>query len=175
MILCPNCKHKELEGAFYCSECGSQLAAIDTFSTQALKRATSTPLTSPFLVMPTRPLTSSIETGELQVSLHFVEKGNTMPLAGRGEFSLGRVSDGQAQLPDVDLSPYEAYGQGVSRLHAALKITRYRCTITDLGSSNGTRVNGQKITPHVDYPLSHGDVVALGKLKVQILIRKAGN
>lgn len=175
MIICPNCKHKELEGAFYCSECGSQLAAIDTFSTQALKRATSTPLTSPFLVMPTRPLTSSTETGELLVSLHFIEKGNIMPLAGKDEFSLGRNAEGQAQLPDIDLSPYEAYGQGVSRLHAVLKIARQRCTIADLGSSNGTRVNGQKIAPHVDYPLNHGDVVALGKLKLQIIIRKAGN
>lgn len=175
MIICPNCKHKELEGAYYCSECGSQLAAIDTFSTQALKRATSTPLTSPFLVMPTKPLTSSIDTGEIQVSLHFVEKGNIMPLTGKNEFSLGRITEGQAELPDVDLTPYEAYGQGVSRLHATLKIIRQRCAITDLGSSNGTRVNGQKITPHVDYPINHGDVVALGKLKVQILIRKSGN
>jgi len=175
MIICPNCKHSELEGAFYCSECGSQLAAIDTFSTQALRRATSTPLTSPFLVMPTRPLTNSIETGEILVSLHFVENGNVMPLAGKEAFSLGRSTEGQAQLPDIDLSSYEAYGQGVSRLHAVLKIARQRCTIADLGSSNGTRVNGQKITPHVDYPLNHGDVVALGKLKVQILIRKAGN
>lgn len=175
MIICPNCKHKELEGAFYCAECGSQLVVIDSFSTQALKRATSAPLTSPFLVMPTRPLTTPIETSELQVSLHFVEKGNIVPLSGKIEFSLGRITEGQAQIPDIDLSPYEAYGQGVSRIHAMLKISHQRCTIADLGSSNGTRVNGQKIAPNVDYPVNHGDVVALGKLKVQILIRKAGN
>ncbi len=75
-------------------------------------------------------------------------------------------------MPDVDLSPYEAYTQGVSRLHSCLKIINQRVVITDLGSSNGTRVNGQKIMPHIDYPLNHGDVIALGKLKVQVLIRR---
>jgi len=85
---------------------------------------------------------------------------------------MGRVAEGQPILPDVDLSPYEAYSQGVSRLHAALKVINQRVVIMDLGSSNGTRVNGQKIVPNVDYPLNHGDMIALGKLKIQVLIRR---
>lgn len=40
----------------------------------------------------------------------------------------------------------------------------------DLGSSNGTRINGQKIVPHVEYTINHGDLVVLGKLKVQVLL-----
>ena len=54
--------------------------------------------------------------------------------------------------------------KGCPGLHAALKIHNQRVVITDLGSSNGTRVNGQKIVPHVDYPLNHGDMIALGKI-----------
>jgi pSer/pThr/pTyr-binding forkhead associated (FHA) protein len=73
-------------------------------------------------------------------------------LTGQSEFTMGRVAEGQPNLPDVDLSPYEAYAQGVSRLHAVLKLNNQRVFITDLGSSNGTRVNGQKIMPNVDYP-----------------------
>ncbi|MEA4909843.1 MAG: FHA domain-containing protein [Chloroflexi bacterium] len=95
-----------------------------------------------------------------------------MNLVGRTEFTLGRVGERQPILPDIDLSPYDAYVQGVSRLHALLKISDQVVIVTDLGSSNGTRVNGQKILPHIDYPLNHGDVVALGKLKIQILIHK---
>jgi pSer/pThr/pTyr-binding forkhead associated (FHA) protein len=106
------------------------------------------------------------------ISLHLVENGQILHLAGRSEFTLGRISEGQPILPDVDLSPYEAYAQGVSRLHVALKIVNNGIVITDLGSSNGTRVNGQKIVPHVDYPLNHGDIIALGKLKIQVLIHK---
>jgi pSer/pThr/pTyr-binding forkhead associated (FHA) protein len=106
------------------------------------------------------------------LSLHLVDSGQVLHLAGRSEFTLGRVAEGQPILPDVDLSPYEAYAMGVSRLHVALKVTLSGVVITDLGSSNGTRVNGQKIVPHVDYPINHGDVVAVGKLKIQILVHQ---
>jgi pSer/pThr/pTyr-binding forkhead associated (FHA) protein len=106
------------------------------------------------------------------VSLHMVDSGQIVNLTGQTEFTIGRTAEGQPILPDVDLSPYEAYAKGVSRLHSALKIHNQRVVITDLGSSNGTRVNGQKIVPHVDYPLNHGDMIALGKFTIQLLIRK---
>jgi pSer/pThr/pTyr-binding forkhead associated (FHA) protein len=104
--------------------------------------------------------------------LHLMESGKILNLAGRNEYSIGRGVEGQSLLPDVDLSPFEAYSEGVSRLHATLKVLQHGILITDLGSSNGTRINGQKIVPHIDYPINHGDVVALGKLKMQILIQK---
>lgn len=110
--------------------------------------------------------------GDLSISLYLEDSGQVIHLAGRSEFTLGRVTEGQPILPDVDLSSYEAYTQGVSRLHACLKIGNQNVMITDLGSSNGTRVNGQKIMTHIDYPLKHGDWIALGKLKIQILIRR---
>ncbi len=105
------------------------------------------------------------------LALYLIEAKQTLQLAGRSEFTLGRVAEGQPILPDVDLSPFDAYAQGVSRLHAALKINKTRVAIMDLGSSNGTRVNGQKIVPHVDYPVNHNDQIALGKLRIQILIK----
>jgi pSer/pThr/pTyr-binding forkhead associated (FHA) protein len=105
------------------------------------------------------------------LALYLIEAKQTLQLAGRAEYTLGRIAEGQPILPDVDLSPFDAYAQGVSRLHAALKINKNRVAIMDLGSSNGTRVNGQKIVPHVDYPISHNDQIALGKLRIQILMK----
>jgi pSer/pThr/pTyr-binding forkhead associated (FHA) protein len=43
-------------------------------------------------------------------------------------------------------------------------------TITDLGSSNGTYHAGKRIPPNVPYVLGHGDIVFLGKLRIQVLI-----
>jgi len=171
MILCPNCHHQEVAGALFCSECGAQLVAVDRVATQAIRRNPSDILTSPDAKPPqTQP--SQPSAVDAVVSLYLVDSGQILHLAGRTEFTLGRVVEGQPILPDVDLSPYEAYTQGVSRLHSCLKIINQRVGITDLGSSNGTRVNGQKILPHIDYPLNHGNMVALGKLKIQILIRR---
>jgi pSer/pThr/pTyr-binding forkhead associated (FHA) protein len=172
MILCPNCHHQEVAGALFCSECGAQLISADHMATQSISRNTSEILAPSLETAPAPVTTTQSSTSDAIVSLYLVDSGQILHLAGRTEFTLGRVADSQPILPDVDFSPFEAYAQGVSRLHASLKIINQRVVITDLGSSNGTRVNGQKIMPHIDYLLNHGDVVALGKLKIQVLIRK---
>lgn len=176
MIICPNCHHKEFPGALFCSECGARLISLDYLTTQSIKKSQSDKLRSDSFEIPASfninkevNQQESIHTTEL--SLVVVDGKHTLNLAGRSEFTLGRVAEGQPILPDVDLSPFEAYSLGVSRLHAALKVNHNRVSIMDLGSSNGTRVNGQKIVPHVDYPINQGDIIALGKLKLQIILR----
>jgi hypothetical protein len=176
MIICPNCHHKEFPGALFCSECGARLISLDYLTTKSIQKIPTTDLDASILDQDESEnivmdkVTDNISLNA-EIALYVVDSKQTMQLAGRTEFTLGRVAEGQPILPDVDLSPFEAYSQGVSRLHAALKIARNRVSILDLGSSNGTRVNGQKIVPHVDYPLNHGDIIALGKLKLQIIIQ----
>ncbi len=41
----------------------------------------------------------------------------------------------------------------------------------DLDSANGTYVNGKRLNPNVEHTLKNGDVVALGKLKIQVLLK----
>ena len=36
MIICPTCKHEEMLGALYCSECGATLGHGDTSPTETL-------------------------------------------------------------------------------------------------------------------------------------------
>ncbi len=172
MILCPNCHNQELSGALFCGECGARLVVTEVPTTHHIERNQTGLLM--FQSRPSSPPSPVVSpsTADAAVSLHLIESGMILHLSGQTEFTLGRVAEGQPILPDVDLSPYEAYAQGVSRLHAALKMNNQRVFITDLGSSNGTRVNGQKIMPNADFPLNHGDVVALGKFKIQVLIRK---
>jgi pSer/pThr/pTyr-binding forkhead associated (FHA) protein len=172
MIICPNCQHEEPPGALFCSECGARLLIQENLTTQQIKKTNSDILTQQPVPPPQPPIEMKPgEEGSL-VSLHLVESGQVIHLKGRNEFTLGRVSEGQPILPDIDLSAFNAYAQGVSRLHVALKIVNQGVVVTDLGSSNGTRVNGQKIVPHVDYPINHGDILAVGKLKIQVLIHK---
>jgi len=176
MIVCPNCHHDELPGSLFCSECGAQLVVSETPTTQHIQRSPSDilavkpPVSSPTSSQPAAP--SAAVSQDVAVSLHMVDNGQIIQLVDQTEFTIGRTAEGQPILPDIDLSTFEAYAQGVSRLHAALKIHNQRVVITDLGSSNGTRVNGQKIVPHVDYPLNHGDMIALGKFAIQVLIKK---
>ena len=125
---------------------------------------------------PSTPPTSSASakpTGNPpQIALKLLSNGQLIPLSGQTEFTLGRITEGQPILPDIDLAPYEGYAEGVSRLHAAIRVTDRGVMIVDLGSSNGTRINGQKIVPNVNYPLKDGDMLALGRIKLQISIRR---
>lgn len=172
MILCPNCQHKELPGALFCSECGTQLVSLDILNTRSIQKTPSDILEEPTEVPKISAKSNVAKGAEPSISLHIIDSGQVIHLADRTEFTLGRTIEGQPILPDVDLSPFDAFTLGVSRLHAALRIVNHEVVVTDLGSSNGTRVNGQKIVPHVDYPINHGDIIALGKLKIQVIISR---
>ncbi|MGH2581957.1 MAG: FHA domain-containing protein [Anaerolineales bacterium] len=119
---------------------------------------------------PTEAFASLDGTGNF-LHLHILRSSEYIPLGSKGEFIIGRVSEGQSILPDVDLEPFDAYQAGVSRLHARIRITDQGMSITDLGSSNGTRVNNKKIKPNLEYPLSHKDIVRLGRLSVEAVVR----
>jgi pSer/pThr/pTyr-binding forkhead associated (FHA) protein len=40
--------------------------------------------------------------------------------------------------------------------------------VVDLGSANGTFLNGTRLTPEKPMPLSENDTISLGSLKVQV-------
>jgi hypothetical protein len=171
MIICPSCQHKEISGALFCSQCGAQLVSTsDPNLSLGLQQKTPMPETSSNTKgRPHSESTPHMLSTEASISIQLVESGQILPLADRNEFSLGRVAEGQPITPDIDLTPYKAYENGVSRLHALLKLTKDQVSILDLGSSNGTHVNGNRLVPSVECPLKHGDMIHLGKLKIQIL------
>jgi hypothetical protein len=168
MIKCPNCQHEEVEGALFCTECGRSLDTNSQFSTQNFSDS----ITKQISNSPIPPVPPVSATLGAYCALSINEVGKIIPLENKDEFTLGRSAEGQPISPDIDLSSYRAYEYGVSRLHASLKIWKDQVSITDLGSVNGTMVNGKKIPPHEPVNLSHGDLLALGKLKIQVLIRR---
>jgi serine/threonine protein kinase len=104
------------------------------------------------------------------VCLHFVETGQVLDLELNREYMIGRRHKSQPILPDIDLTPFNAYEWGISRLHASLNVLKDQVSITDIGSSNGTWHAGKRLLPNKTVQLKHGDLLNLGKLKVQILI-----
>jgi hypothetical protein len=168
MIVCQNCLHKEMLGAMFCSECGAQLIYATGVPTSGIYQTTSNLRPSEVSLKEPPP---PISFPDALVSLNIISTGDILPLAGQEEITLGRVSEGQPMVPDIDLTPYKAYEAGVSRMHASIRMVEDQVLITDLGSANGTRVNGMQITPHIPYPVKHGDILTLGKFKIQILLR----
>lgn len=72
---------------------------------------------------------------------------------------IGRRSEARAIVPEVPLD----FDDAVSHRHALL--TRSEdgsLVLRDIGSSNGTRLNGTDVQPLVDMPLKDGDQITLG-------------
>jgi hypothetical protein len=167
MIICPNCKHLNMAGSIFCAECGTQLAGADMLTTQNMD-ASKTEGTPKIESVP-KPL--DVNTLNNWGILHLMDTGQVLPLTDRSEYTLGRIAEGQPIMPDIDLSPYHAYANGVSRLHAVIKRSEQHIVVIDLGSANGTYINGKRLNSNVEQAVNNGDIIALGKLKLQVLLK----
>ncbi len=165
MITCPNCKHESIDGTIFCIECGAHLASVDPRATQTLQTGGIGGIKDTYKIADQPAITT-----KAWGTLHIIDSGQLIPLDERKEYSLGRVNEGQPVTPDIDLGPYRAFENGVSRIHAVIKRIENRAIIIDQGSSNGTFVNGVRLSAQVETPLQNGDMIALGKLKFQILL-----
>lgn len=73
-----------------------------------------------------------------------------------------RINIGRRKTNDLFLDHLTVSGQ-----HAAIDTTLNGVFILDLGSTNGTKVNGQPIKKHL---LQNEDVIEIGKYKVQFFV-----
>jgi pSer/pThr/pTyr-binding forkhead associated (FHA) protein len=78
----------------------------------------------------------------------------------RREFEKGRVVLGRGRQADFQLDD-----PNVSRRHAAVYWENGRLFLKDLGSTNGTLLNGRPVTAG---PLSRGDVITLGGSEIAV-------
>lgn len=168
MIECPNCRHQEFVGTFFCSECGTRLIHVSTppnisLSTKHIDVDTMT-------TKPATPEGPELASGAF-LGLRIISSGEIISLLGRENYTLGRSGKKQAIIPDIDLSEYEAYDSGVSRIHAEIQLREDGIFIIDLDSANSTLVNGKRLDPQSPYPIRHGDLLELGGMKVQLISR----
>lgn len=159
---CPKCGTvNEISADQPCTKCGHELEYIqdatlfDTMRVELQKKVQA-------YVAGMRSQVE-LETGE--IALNFVETEHVVKLTYSRPVIFGR---GQKYSPNddefVDLTPYGAYSLGLSREHARILYIEHGFMIEDLGSSNGTLLNGELLTPKRYYPLHNGDQVSLAKL-----------
>jgi hypothetical protein len=97
-----------------------------------------------------------------QVEFPAYHRQRRIVLAG-SDLLIGKRSVSQGVLPDIDLgiAPVDI---GVSRSHARLHLDGDGITVTDLGSTNGTSLNGSDdlVPPRTPVPLRSGDRIHVG-------------
>jgi hypothetical protein len=94
-----------------------------------------------------------------------MDEGKDLPLpTDKPEIIVGREDPISGIFPEIDLTPYGGETGGVSRQHARLNQTAGQWTVTDLNSTNYTRVDGTKIEPNVAIPLKDGSRLQFGRV-----------
>jgi ribosomal protein L32 len=175
--ICPTCGHRNRPGTLICDNCGTNLmtgnrSAVGTrdLMREAEKEAD-------------KPAQQAIDTGELravetagastfteEMVLRVEIEGGTTPMLvyPKQEIIMGRRDPNTGGMPDVDLTAYAGYRMGVSRRHAAIRLQDKQLQVSDLGSSNGTFLNGTRLNAHRPYPLRDGDEVRLGQMVLRL-------
>ncbi len=92
--------------------------------------------------------------------------GHRIRLPEEGELVLGRFDPLTRVTPDVDLTFEDRIDRGVSRRHCQIGGWRGQYEIKDLGSSNGTWVNGTRLQIQETRFLEVGDEIRLGTCRL---------
>lgn len=159
---CPNCGKKNRAKEVFCYHCGQILQQVaGKFDTKQFKSATNELFSDDYFgtdsVMLLTPR-NSFSSYELRPQLR------------SRELVLGRVGENNEMRPDIDLSSLGADEQGVSRLHLAIVyVAEGNCLQAyDLGSANGSFLNGQKLHPNERRTIRHADEIRLGRLSLKV-------
>lgn len=180
MIQCPNCKTMHPFNTLYCNECGEYLGT-DSRATEAFN------LRKPNKLEALREKEKEEQkweapqeekdkttTGSSTLTLIIGQQGHRISLPLKNEILLGRQDPANNNYPDVDLAEYGGAAQGISRRHARIACQQQDVVLEDLGSINGSFVNGKQLSPYLAHPLKSGDIIQLGKMSIKIIFSWTG-
>ncbi len=158
-LVCPVCSLPAMVNQTTCMRCGKDLLDPDTTSPAVL-------LVDAHRSPP--PVTGeAILTGQTWIVLQIGSAEVRLPIANR--VTVGRRGLGPDALqPDVDLEPYNAWEAGISRLHVGIRRKGTLAYVADLGSSNGTFLNGRRLEAGFERLLRNNDQLQLSRLSIQV-------
>ena len=145
---CTECGHANLVGSRFCSSCGGQLSRETEVSTEALETLGGNEGTVGM---------HAPSSGAVLVVTSGHQAGTRYAIAGE-QLTVGRHPDSDIFLDDIT----------VSRRHVELKIGSTGYVLSDVGSLNGTYLNGERLEA-AEAILTNGDDLQIGKFKLLYL------
>lgn len=134
-----------------CHHCGREMSPSDLYRIYFGERPPSVERTAAMLMIM-----------DMDTDAHF-------PLVAENEITIGRLDPHRGIRPDVDLSKFDPASR-ISRRHARVTTRGHQFFIEDLGSANGTVINGRtRLKPQEPYPLVNGDVVKIGETTLKFV------
>lgn len=178
-MICPTCGHRNRVGILICDNCGttlvggvkSSVATRDLTDVSDEKSATGQPVLDTEQAKAVETAGTWNFTDDMVLRIE-IEGGSTpMLVYPKQEIIIGRRDPNTGTLPDVDLTAYAGYRMGVSRRHASIRLQDRQLNLSDLGSSNGTFLNGTRLIGHRPYQLRDGDEIRVGQMVVKVFFQ----
>jgi hypothetical protein len=160
---CDSCGESCLPTALSCTRCGTIL------SPQTNRFTEDTHDYSEELSNTNKKTITSIGAAPWDTTiLKFSIEGEELLVSIEEAILVGRMHGWDGEHRIIDLSPFGAYEKGVSRRHLRIRRRGTLIYVADLGSSNGTWLNGQRLVPDGDRLLRYDDELRLSHLIVQV-------
>ncbi|MEO8612199.1 MAG: FHA domain-containing protein [Chloroflexota bacterium] len=157
---CSYCGFKNRDGVLFCEECAFPLtgSADETAKESQMEQA----------IGQFRRAATDHFGHEAILVLHIRNEAEPLVIEiGDSNLAVGRTDSVTGRKVDIDLTPYNALQKGVSRLHAVLfRSEDDTLYLADAGSSNGTFLNGHQLPANEASPVSNGDEITLGKMRM---------
>lgn len=164
MQICPHCEKENSDTDVYCYACGHILPAgvhVDAATAQLNETYDA--------LEPQRRWGTAYFDRQHALELRFRDTDEILTIELGKTIVLGRAhTEPGSDQPDVDLTPYDAMEKGVSRTHLELARDVDTVIVTDLGSSNSSFLNGQRIIPFEPRILRDNDELRLGHLVLRV-------
>ncbi len=166
MIECPSCGRQHRPGTLFCSECGVYLPTGGPLRTEPLPEEELPASRANPWATGEGEEAEGTQAAVLRITMLDSKRQVQLPVVS--EIYLGRLDAAHGIFPDLDLTADGGLEFGVSRRHAKIHQKGNRFFIEDVGSANGTFLNGQRLTPYLPHPLQSGDKVQLGRLRLTV-------
>lgn len=168
--ICPVCKRENEPKAVVCAHCGARLEDPSMDSGHQTKTTDMQALTPEMIKEWSFKEAVVPEVPENGIAIYVEGEAKPAYIDSRREFVVGRKAGTTTELL-MDLAPFRGYSLGLSRQHVVVRRVRDGYEVMDLGSVNGTWLNGERLVPHKPYPLYSGSHLRLGHMQIFVLYR----
>ncbi len=168
MIKCPSCQKRHPPNTLFCDECGAYLGAEEDKRTDPLAMGQTDWLEETESVAPDAVESRAEGLRALKVVVR--DSGRIIEFPLNREINIGRLDAASATFPDIDLTEDGGLEKGVSRRHARITREGGELFLEDLGSVNGTFLNGKRLTPYLPHLLHSGDEIMVGRLVLRVSV-----
>ncbi len=170
MIECPCCGRKHRPGTLFCSECGVYLLTGGPLGTEPIPER-DLPAAKAH-AWNAEPEQGQAEQMNAVLRVRVLSSGRQIQLPSGEDVRVGRLDAAHGIFPDIDLTPDGGLEEGVSRRHCKIYEKDGEYFVEDLGSANGTFLEGERLTPYLPHTLGDGDRLQLGRVELEVIIQR---